>query len=323
VNWPAVTEFTVALLGRPYAPQVVTPTLAAWLGVGALACATIAVAVAARRERERILPWATLALSSAGAALLIALARAGSGADQALASHYVTAVYPLGLAVLVGLGLEATRPGAARPLRLAFGVVSCLALLHPLVVSVQWSRTLREWAAIRDGNAAAIVAGVATDEQIRQSHHPRPALVRTGLRALRLHRLTLFRKLPGPRGGEVVGWLDLVDDRPAHGGGTCLPVGRPFDLEGWAAVARRGWPVDSVILEVDGRAVEARLEPGLPRDDVAKVRGRGFSRSGFRLTARKLAAAEHELVLRARRGEGEAVLFERRLPPCPGAGRAP
>jgi hypothetical protein len=202
--------FCLALLGKPMEPHAFPEFAAAGrMGLLLLAAffAVLGVTLGARRWLLA-LRWGLLAALTLGGAVLITLARSKTGPGQALASHYVTACYPLALALLVlasqmvlgwGGGPPApSAPSAAGPrLRrvvtaLLVTALACLPLVSVAVQSRETFLTVGSWVGSSNANDRKLLAGTITDDEIRSSLHPDVPLVRRGIALLREHRLALF-----------------------------------------------------------------------------------------------------------------------------------
>ncbi|MFL6232803.1 MAG: hypothetical protein ACJ76N_06680 [Thermoanaerobaculia bacterium] len=272
IDWKHLVPFFLALLGKAWAPSAfpsVDQTI--FLGAAALlAFAALAGWVLLRRLWPEMLPWLLLGLSALASAGLISLGRSGEGLDQALASHYVTAAYPLVVActailffVLLATAERARLKSVWRGLALAAAV---LPVLQATAVSYRWLPVLRSWAAIIHHNTREIARGTATDEAIRTSHHPDPQVVRQGVEVMRKNRLSWFHEaLDGePPSGNV----DRIAGQTADRRPLVIAVDEPWKIEGWAVRSRRqGGEVKAVHLFIDGRRI-ASAELDLPRSDV-------------------------------------------------------
>lgn len=199
IVWSQFVAFFLAVVGKAWAPMA-SPSLILATSLGAVACALF-LALGAWSPR-RVLsppmrPWLLLGLSALGSAGLITVGRSGDGLDQALASHYATSTSPLVVACLMLIVIPLQTAGHTRFRATRWGgvlAVATLALVQPAVVSCQWLPILRSWAAIIHRNSIQIARGTATDEVIRASHHPDPALVRRGVEVMRAHRLSWFHE---------------------------------------------------------------------------------------------------------------------------------
>lgn len=199
------TAFFLAMLGRPIGYRAF-PTYSTAVGLGLfLVVAFVLVLDQALRSRRGLpaLRWGLLGLSSLLAAVMITLARAKSGPDQALISHYCTAAYPLVVAVLVLAcqALLAWRGTARSGLQRAAAVLLVAALLVlPLAVvyaqSKETFQILWSWEQASRVHDRKLLAGTITEAEIRSSMHPEAELVRRGITLLRARRLAIFAGAP-------------------------------------------------------------------------------------------------------------------------------
>lgn len=274
VAWSRVLPFFLALLGKAWSPWG-TPSfeLAVALGAGALLLFTLLAAWSLHRAYERELSWILLGLSAFASAGLVSFGRSEAGLAQALASHYVTATYPLVIACMtLGFLLLFRLADLRRNLRpwlvaLALGGAG-LAVVQAGAVSWELLPVLRGWSAIIDHNSLEIVRGTATDTQIQASHHPTPELVRAGTEVLRDHRLAWFRCLMD--GVAPAGNVDRLAGATPQGQTLIVATGASWTVEGWAVRSRsEGGPIRGVHLLVDGRRIASAVLD-LPRSDVAQ-----------------------------------------------------
>jgi hypothetical protein len=306
IFWERVPPFFFALLGKAWSPRAMPSfRLAAAMGVVAFLLFTGLAAWGYRRLRAASLPWTSLGLYSLAASGLIALGRAGAGLEQALASHYVTATYPLVVACTVlGVLLLLDLRVADRRLRwiprTLAAAAALAAALQPAAASAEMLPVLRSWDPIVYGNAVAIARGTASDAAIQTSHHPSPQLVRSGTEVLRVNRLAWFRDLLDghPPWGVVERFAgQLAAKRPIVVAGDL-----PWTVEGWAVRARHaGGPVKAVHLLVDGRR-RASAVLDFPRHDVADFFGSAdFLASGWviSLPAGALGSGAHRVTVAA------------------------
>jgi hypothetical protein len=264
--------FFLALLGKAWAPSAFPKVpVVVFLGAAALlAFAVLAGWALLRHLWPEMLPWLLLGLSALASAGLISLGRSGEGLDQALASHYATATYPLVVACVVILSsMLLAAPEHAR-LKAVWRGLALAAVVLPVLqvvrVSSQWLPVLRSWAVIIHHNTREIARGTATDEAIRTSHHPDPNVVRQGVEVMRKHRLSWFHDVLD--GEPPSGNVDRVAGQTADQRPVAIAVGEPWKIEGWAVRSRRqGGEVKAVYLFIDGRRIAA-AELDLPRRDV-------------------------------------------------------
>ena len=306
ISWQRVPTFFFALLGKAWSPRAMPSVrFAAALGVGALLLFAGLAVWGYRRLRAASLPWISLGLYTLAASGLIALGRAGAGLEQALASHYVTAGYPLVVACMaLGFLLLLDLRVADRRLRWiprALAAAGALAVaLQPAVVSAEMLPVVRSWDPIVYGNAVAIARGTASDAAIQASHHPSPQLVRSGTEVLRVNRLAWFRDLLDgyPPWGAVERFAgQLAGKRPIVVAGDL-----PWTVEGWAVRSQHaGGPVKAVHLLVDGRR-QASAVLDFPRHDVADFFGSAnFLASGWVISVPvgALRAGSHRVTVAA------------------------
>lgn len=199
VDGSLTVPFALVLLGKPFAVTMTgaTPVFAT-LGALAVGAFAILLLLHLRTGNPATNPWiriwvpyGSLGLASA---VLVTAARNNVGIEQAFVSHYASATYPLMLSVLVLLcGLLLGRGQPVRPGRAVAALAVGLAVLvHSTAVARTHLPTLRHWRATNDLDDSAALAGTATDEAIRRSLHPDPALVRAGVEALRRYQLGPF-----------------------------------------------------------------------------------------------------------------------------------
>ena len=116
-------------------------------------------------------------------------------------------------------------------------------------------------------------------------------------------------KMTLPAGQPVVGFLDVVDDKPV----LTAKADADILVSGWAACAERDSPLVKVEILVDQKTI-ASAAPAYARPDVAEAYDRpDFENSGWRssLPLRNIEAGDHELTARATCASGETGL----LPP--------
>ncbi|MFL6263122.1 MAG: hypothetical protein ACJ76Y_25775 [Thermoanaerobaculia bacterium] len=205
------TAFFLALIGRPLTYRAF-PEFSAAVGCGLLVLLAFVLTLDwALRSRRWLLAlrWGLLGATALAAAGLVTLARAKAGPGQALASHYSTATYPLFLSVLV-LGADALltwRSRATSRLQRAGAALLVTVLVSlPIALVLAQSREtlaiLRGWVQISQTHDQRLLAGTITDDEIRGSLHPDPALVRHGVIVLREHRLAAWADSPAERHGD-------------------------------------------------------------------------------------------------------------------------
>jgi hypothetical protein len=188
--------FFLVLLGRELSPVPwPTPALSLALGLGLCVALSSLFALAGGRLLGVLLPWTLCAVGALGAAAMIAAGRANAGLEQALSSHYSTAVYPVAVATLViaaKLLLDRTdalaAPGnqwATRNLAPAILAVVSIALVGQQVLAARRILpTLEGWTTLTSQRFERLKAGEASDSDIHGSFHPDAALVRQGARTL-------------------------------------------------------------------------------------------------------------------------------------------
>ncbi|HXT22379.1 MAG TPA: hypothetical protein VN923_16620, partial [Thermoanaerobaculia bacterium] len=337
VPWSQLPQFYLALVGKAWSPLPMPPvTFCMALGAAALAAFAGLAVWAYRRVGTASLPWLVLGLQSLAAAGLIALGRAGEGFPQALASHYVTATYPLivSCAALALLVVFSWAPADAASSRRSAAIAAAIVVvagitLQPAIASAKMLPILRGWNSIVSRNALAIARGTATDEEIRVSHHPDPKLVREVTEVLRAHRLAWFRDALD--GDSPAGNVDRLAGQPGGSPSFQLAADQPWTIEGWAVGGRdEGGPVRAVELFVDGRrCAQATLD--LARQDVADYfHSQDFLDSGWMMTVPAGSCAgpgTHHVWLAAAEFDGGLFpLFERDVEiaaaPAPGAAAA-
>ncbi|HEX6903580.1 MAG TPA: hypothetical protein VF789_27955 [Thermoanaerobaculia bacterium] len=318
IAWKRILPFFLALLGKAWTPVAVPSVrLTICLGAGAfLLFAVLAGWTAWRRSWPETLPWLLLGLSALASAGLIALGRTGAGIEQALASHYVTATYPLVMActvLLFSLFQAAAESSRFKAIWRGLALVAVIApVLQAAVVSAELLPVLRSWADIIHRNARAIARGTATDEAIRTSHYPEPRLVREGVTILRANQLSWFSERRG--GGPPAGNVDRLAGQTPGQKPMVVEVDEPWQIEGWAVRSRRrGGEVKAVDLFIDGRRI-ASAELDLPRRDVADYfRSERFLDSGWVISVPPSAArrgVRHLRVAVSDYDDGQFTLLE-------------
>lgn len=200
IAWKQVLPFFLALLGQAWTP-LASPSvrLTVYLGTASLLLFAALAGWAVRRLWPGALPWLLLGLSAFASAGLISLGRSGAGLQQALASHYVTATYPLAVVCIVllfSLFQAAAEHGRYKAVwrGLVLAVVA-VPVFQSVAVSAEMLPVLRGWGDIIHRNSRAIARGTATDEAIRTSHHPDPKLVRWGVEVMRANQLSWFHEV--------------------------------------------------------------------------------------------------------------------------------
>ena len=294
--WANVPDFFLMSLGASLAP-VAFPSAHVALTLGCVAIAlfgSLSFATFYWLGSSPALRWVALATCSLVAAFLIALGRSYAGEAQALASHYVTATYPLVVALLALAGqlLLAWSDRDRRQLGSTLALLALLGLAGIELVSAGYVArgVVREVTSWHGQNVAAsekLVLGTASDDEIRATTYPSPPFVRAGIATLRALGLTTFAPCRGgpPRGG--------VDGSVAAGETTSLVAmpGRPWALAGWAVGANGRAPVASVRLEIEGQPpVVAEL--GLARSDLVRATRRtAWAAAGWKVVAPPFAAS--------------------------------
>jgi len=208
--WSNVAPSFLVLLGNPFAFSAF-PTLRTAVLLGAAAFAVFIVLcvifwrVPSRRPFLRT--WGLVGLLGLANGGLVAMARSTSPLENCLRSHYITAVFFAGLAILAlcsrGLLDLSDTGGGRRKFAALAGLAAVCAFAMSQVVTVSatgWYPTLSSWAVTVEDNSRKIMAGTATDQEIRQSHYPKPADVRKYVEVLRRYRLAAFAEEPGQRG---------------------------------------------------------------------------------------------------------------------------
>lgn len=199
--WSNVVPAFLVLLGKSWSfaafPEVRTSIL---LGV-AVFSSFLALAVVFVRDPDRrpfLRMWGLVGLLGFANGGLICLARSEGSLENFFQSHYVTAVYLSGLAILAlavrwMLDRSDTERGGRLAAALAGVAAVCgLALSQAITVSASWHPVLKLWAATVQENGRKLVAATATDAEIRQSHYPEPDEVRRYVEILRRFRLAAF-----------------------------------------------------------------------------------------------------------------------------------
>ncbi len=207
IVWSVVVPFTLGILGHPLTIGIAPSHRSAEI-LGGLLLAAFGAFVFARWRKAPadplLLRWGGFGLMAITSAVMIAAGRSSAGLAQSLAPHYVTASAPLVLALLVFTfdGLEriatADEPGITRRpalaalagLLAAFLIVA--AVVQPITSGIRIVPVLSGWMAQAQANDQRILAGVATDAEIRKTHHPLPRYVRSGLRTIRRYGLAWF-----------------------------------------------------------------------------------------------------------------------------------
>jgi len=333
-----VVPFLLVLLGRPFS-LAATPSIGQAGRLGAAVIALFSVLVLVSFRRHDLSPWAVVGLSGLAGAILIALARSDprrpleESLPQALASHYVLVVYPLAVAILAMAGRillrwedrvrQSLRPVPAT----ALGLLIAVPLYQTGVASWAWLPAIRSSAATVSEGRRAILAGTSTNQQIRTAFHRNTILVRDGIKALRMYRLSCFADLGGNAAAEgvatsgepdaigpAVGNVDVVAGAKAEPESRFEAVlGRGWDIRGWAADdPYAGRPVDRVDLLVDGTPV-ASAELGRRRPDLVKRhQSPDFLFCGWRITVPASALREpreYRLEIRVRDRRGNEARF--------------
>jgi hypothetical protein len=322
IAWKQIPLFFFALLGSAATP-VPFPRLDLALALGMVLFPLFAILAvwAWRRVGFASSPWLLLGLSALASAGLIAIGRSSTGLQQALASHYVTATYPLVVSCLMLAVLLAQSSTAGRsPLSSAAGqglvlAAATVVFLQPLVISYRMLPILRSWAAVIHHNAVDIARGTASDVTIQRSHHPHPSLVRGSIAIMREHQLSWFNEAndEGPPWGRV----ERVAGQTIDARTFTIPVGEPWTAEGWAVRSREeGGEVKGIYLYVDGRRIAA-AQLDLPRSDVEEYFGSPrFLDSGWSLSIPADAVPEgihHLWLVAADYNDGLFTLLEGRL----------
>lgn len=192
--------FALTVLGNPLTLAAFAEVEnALWLGAAICSAFVVSLAAAWRLGRRNLaLRWGLLGLMTLGACLLIGLGRSGSGPEQALASHYVTAAYPLTLATIVLavsslLAIARRRGGTARWVAAAAAALLLAgATAQPVLVSVRSLQTVQSWQPSVVAATERAIDGELSDDEIRRFLHPNPTLVRNGLVLMERHRLSCF-----------------------------------------------------------------------------------------------------------------------------------
>jgi hypothetical protein len=288
--------FHLVLLGRPFVWFPTTPpTVTALLGALFLVLLGALVVIRWRMGRDRRILGICVAIAflGVGQAAMIAVGRGYVGLVQATASHYVSATYPLAiaavaLAVSIGLLLlEEPRDSVRGRLGVAW---LCLALLLPLAQNTSFGAahlpTLRNWSTVWFRADQDLIAGIATDSQIRESEGE-IRLVWAGMRTLSEYSLTAFA-------GQVrhfpIGNVDRI--------AGLSPSTEPLYIDSGSAWSVEGWAVDSKTLGGQAREIDLYMDAhllgvstlGIARHDVATYfQSDRFRDSGWRID---VAAAE-------------------------------
>ncbi len=220
--WKNVVPAFLVLSGGPFS-WFVSPNVKAALALGIAACAALlalgAFFLVRPSLRGFLRTWGLVGLLGLTGAGLIAIARSEQPREVLLRSHYLTASFFSGFAI-VALASRAMLDGIDRHRggrRLAFGagltLICAIALAQPIIVSARWYPVLKSWSEIIESNSAKIMAGTATDDEILHSHFQDPQELRKSVEVLRRYRLAAFADggqssrrsaLPTSRGASAV-----------------------------------------------------------------------------------------------------------------------
>jgi hypothetical protein len=294
------SKFFLVLLGRPF---VWLPTTSPWLtgllGVLFIALFGALVVVEWRlKSSHQILGvCAVISLFAVGQAAMIALGRARLGVHLATFSHYVTATYPLAIAMVVLAGsagvsiLGRAKNRAQR--RAAVAWVSFWTLL-PLAQNTLFAQAhlpnIRRWAELWFKTDGDLTAGIATDDEIRQTQHHNTVLVREGLETLSRYNLAAFagRATRFPEGS-----VDQIAGLSAANESLVIDPNSGWNVQGWAADTKKvGGEVHAIELYLDSRRIGSSTL-GLPRPDVARYfRSDRFQGTGWRIDVPAGSAGE-------------------------------
>ena len=201
--WSNVVPSFLVLLGKSWSlaafPEVRTSIVLGIAVFGAfLALASVFLRDADRRPFLRM--WGLVGLLGFANGGLICLARSEGPLENFFQSHYVTAVYLAGLAILAlaarGILERGDADRGSRRLTAPAGLAAIcgIALLQAITVSASWYPVLKLWAATVEENSRKLMEGTATDAEIRQSHYPEPDEARRDVEVLRRFRLAAFAR---------------------------------------------------------------------------------------------------------------------------------
>ena len=305
VSTRMIAPFFLAAIGHPLGIGM-RPNLATAQVLGVLLLLAFAALVAIRAFKDPsdpLLPrWGGYGLFAIGSVLLIAIGRSYVGAEQGLASHYVTAASPLlfSLLVLAFESLERVASGSVERRRSVLAAAGALAIVGAALIQTALCAAaifpiLRGWMRASVVHDFRLAEGLATDEEIHQSHHPSAPYVRALLWTMRANRIAWFAVEPSA--STMQGSVDRFGDAPLPASKAVTSRGDAWSLTGWAVQTRGDLPISRVDLVLDGAPV-AQASLGLERPDVEERFGiPRFRASGWRLEfpAAAVALGEHEV----------------------------
>ncbi|MGI8480581.1 MAG: hypothetical protein ACR2MF_00690 [Chthoniobacterales bacterium] len=196
-----IGEFFLVLLGKPITLVPSAEPHQCAVAGALLLTATCIIFIWTLKSRllETALRWGVFALFAIASAALITIGRYESGPQQALASHYVTAVYPLVVAAIAAASAcllqlydrlchSLARVGTSA----ALAVVSLIVFAQALVVDTRIIPMLQGWSKDYPEFEKKLIAETETDDEIHKFTHPDASLVRWSTQALRRHHLSVF-----------------------------------------------------------------------------------------------------------------------------------
>jgi hypothetical protein len=285
-----VVRFFLVLLGHPvtWSANSTAPTAAvagACLLVGFILLAILQLRHATRHDL-RLATW-LLGILALGEAFLIAIGRAVSPPRQALASHYVTATYPLCLAILIQTtALALSRHDHSHRLRVRRLSLAAIVLLIGIASwpNIRFAQAqlpvLRRWASSWFQADRDLIAGIATDAQIRSTQHPRPDLVWAGMELLSKYRLAAFARVPVHL---PLGAVESIAGQQASNQLIVVDGQSPWRIEGWASGSETGEEITSLQTSLDGKLL-GTVQLQLERPDVAsRYQSPHFGHTGWRV----------------------------------------
>jgi hypothetical protein len=290
-------HFVLAFLGAPLGLNRLSLATAVGSLLTAVFVLLSAYWIAHSRDadlRRRLLPWLAIGGYSLVSGMAAGVGRSPFGVEHALANRYVPFSLYLGVSVLVAFPLvlhhASRRVSRGRAWRGIVGAASALGAAACIGLSVAstmiGAEELREASrALRRGKSCLLFIDVSPSERCLEQLYPDTSRLRWLARGL--DRLGYLRpgliessRLQDIRPGEEphrdVGVFERVSEKQGR-----------FVVEGWAGRPVGAGAADAVIVAIEepgGTWVPLEFAAvSLPRPDVARARGRAYSRSGWRV----------------------------------------
>jgi hypothetical protein len=279
-------EYVGRYLGWPFVDDLGVATA---LGLGGVALAATATVLAWRWKERAAAPFVALAAFGLTCAIGTAVGRSGMGIEQAASSRYVSLAVLFWLGTLGAVALVLRRTPWLSPVAGARAAVAVVAVVLPLLAAGTWTRgqavltKYLEHARWHDLADLALRQGFPDDRDILQYVNNAPEQFADCTRWLRRMQHVPFGSPRRSDIGTVIANAAIeAEPRPDLTGnfdGLLQLPGGGMRAGGW--VVSTGPAIERLHLVDAEGTVCGDLVTGMPRRDIAALRGAEHSHSGF------------------------------------------